>query len=294
MTFMKNFDMLREKVKHGRDSFPLCVYDNVGYSHEFLGYHWHSEAEFIYIAEGDAIFSVDSEPVPLHAGEALCINSGAVHSGHLSHTSFCKYYAVVFDWDILSNNRIGESENRYIRPLAQSTLKVPLKFTEDSHPGHLVISKIRSIITCFLKSGPGYELEILCALYSIVLELIHEGSLIAADSDAGDYKTVRFKKQLDFIHQHYNQKIGIRDMAEYAGMSEYYFCRFFKAMCGRTPFGYLNFYRVNQAARDLAQTDHKILDIALESGFSNFSYFIKTFKAIIGCTPSAYRSRFRR
>ena len=52
---------------------------------------------------------------------------------------------------------------------------------------------------------------------------------------------------------------------------------------------HLNFLRIERASRLLRETDQPIMEIGFAVGFENFSYFIKRFRAVFGCTPSAYR-----
>ncbi|MNO04942.1 Regulatory protein SoxS [compost metagenome] len=72
-------------------------------------------------------------------------------------------------------------------------------------------------------------------------------------------------------------------------MSEGQFCRFFKSMTRQTPMDYVNSYRIRQAAEMLRVEDRKISDIALEVGFDNISYFIRVFRKMMKCSPSAFR-----
>lgn len=53
----------------------------------------------------------------------------------------------------------------------------------------------------------------------------------------------------------------------------------------------MNYFRMEQAAKYLLETDQRILDISLRVGFENFSYFIKKFREVYGCTPSAFRKQ---
>ena len=75
-----------------------------------------------------------------------------------------------------------------------------------------------------------------------------------------------------------------------AHMSVSYFCKYFKKFTGNSPMDYLNLVRVENAARLLRMTDKKILDIAFEVGFQNFSYFSKVFKRYKNLSPSVYRT----
>lgn len=56
---------------------------------------------------------------------------------------------------------------------------------------------------------------------------------------------------------------------------------------------FLNHYRVIEACRLLETRgrDDKLIAIALDSGFASLASFNRAFRAILGCTPSDYRSR---
>ena len=112
------------------------------------------------------------------------------------------------------------------------------------------------------------------------------------DYGAGNLMSV--KKALDFIETHYAENISLEDMAESAGVSPKYFCRYFKEMSDKTPIEYLNYYRIERACEQLAINSVSVTDAALGNGFNDISYFIKTFKKQKGVTPRQYKtSRFR-
>ena len=64
---------------------------------------------------------------------------------------------------------------------------------------------------------------------------------------------------------------------------------FFKDNLGRTLMQHINLLRIERASRLLRETDLPILEISLSVGFENFSYFIKRFREVYGCTPTDYR-----
>ena len=49
--------------------------------------------------------------------------------------------------------------------------------------------------------------------------------------------------------------------------------------------------RVEKGKDLLANTDIPINVIALDTGFSNYSYYSKVFKELVGCTPNEYRKK---
>ena len=77
------------------------------------------------------------------------------------------------------------------------------------------------------------------------------------------------------------------------GMTPKYFCRFFKEATHRTPMDYVAFYRVEMACYAFAMTDRSVTDVALDMGYADPNYFIRSFKKYKGVTPGHYRQTLR-
>ncbi|MFC0469837.1 helix-turn-helix transcriptional regulator [Halalkalibacter kiskunsagensis] len=95
---------------------------------------------------------------------------------------------------------------------------------------------------------------------------------------ANSEKMNRLKKVLEYIDQHFREKLTIKELGLIIQLSEGHLSRFFKSLVQMTPIDYINTIRINKAAKLLKETDHTILEISLEVGFDNTSYFIRTFK----------------
>jgi len=102
-----------------------------------------------------------------------------------------------------------------------------------------------------------------------------------------------FLQVIDFVEQNYKKKITVTMLAEIVGMSESHFHRKFKEYTGASPVEYINLIRIRQAEQLLARTDMQVKRIALESGFSNVSYFVTQFQRQHHMTPTQYRNRMR-
>lgn len=94
---------------------------------------------------------------------------------------------------------------------------------------------------------------------------------------------------LDYIEAHLDQDLKLADLAQLLEMSQFHFSRLFKQSLGLSPFQYLLQQRVERAKQLLKQTDHPIVDIAFECGFSSHSHLSKQFRQWTGMTPKAYR-----
>jgi AraC family transcriptional regulator len=78
-------------------------------------------------------------------------------------------------------------------------------------------------------------------------------------------------------------------MAATARLSPFHFLRCFDQLTGTTPRQYLLRMRLRRAALRLKGESTKVLDIALDSGFSDVSNFNRAFRAEFGESPRSYR-----
>ncbi|MDB6094950.1 MAG: hypothetical protein JWM32_2512 [Verrucomicrobia bacterium] len=93
-----------------------------------------------------------------------------------------------------------------------------------------------------------------------------------------------------FIAQHYREPLSVQAIATHAGLHPKYLMRVFKKLCGVSVWEYLTRLRVSHAQRLLITSDMKVLDVAMESGFSSVAPFYAAFAAHTrGIRPLHYR-----
>ncbi len=96
-------------------------------------------------------------------------------------------------------------------------------------------------------------------------------------------------KVTDYIYENANQNLGIRELAQLAGLSHFHFCRQFKTSAGRTVHDYILALRMERAKHLLSKTDLPIAEVAYQSGMPNLSHFSTAFRKNVGATPAAFR-----
>lgn len=107
---------------------------------------------------------------------------------------------------------------------------------------------------------------------------------------AGDLAAeARVSKVVRRIERCTSTALTLSSMAREAGLSPYHFLRVFERVTGLTPHQYLLRARLREAAHRLASTNHRVLGIALDSGFGDVSNFNRAFRAEFGTTPLRYR-----
>jgi AraC-like DNA-binding protein len=285
---------LHEDRMHGDTLFPIGVYElNTADNGAIMNYHWHQEAEFIYIAEGSAQFQVGTSSIVLSAGEAIFIRSGELHAGYPLDISPFRIFAIVFDLNLLSSYTYDIIQNKYIDPLLNQALQFPERISNNQPWERSILENLTDLIHHYQAKSSAYELKIKANLYLIIAELLtHPMRTNEEASYSTDLiKINRIKIVLQFILDHFQHKIHIHELAALLSISEGHFCRFFKSLLKQTPIEYINSVRINHAIKLLHNPDLKIIDIALDVGFDNLSYFIKTFKRYKKCTPSEFRQQ---
>ncbi len=90
-----------------------------------------------------------------------------------------------------------------------------------------------------------------------------------------------------------NNDIKLSDITDDFNINYYYLSRYFKRVIGLSFTDYLLRFKINHAADLLVNTDKKILDISIESGFSNVKSFNLGFRKYFNTTPSKFRNKFK-
>ena len=79
------------------------------------------------------------------------------------------------------------------------------------------------------------------------------------------------------------------DLAQQAFISRSQLHRKLTTLTEQNTSEYIRSSRLEKAAELLVNTDKRIIQIAMETGFNNFSWFSKCFKEKYGETPTAYK-----
>ena len=101
----------------------------------------------------------------------------------------------------------------------------------------------------------------------------------------------RLLRARDAMDRRYAEPLDVPTLARIAHVSEAHFIRSFRATFGETPNRYLQRRRVERAMFLLRTTDESVTDICMNVGFNSLGTFSRTFRDIVGESPSEYRKR---
>jgi len=101
----------------------------------------------------------------------------------------------------------------------------------------------------------------------------------------------RLPRARDAMDRAYAEPLDVPALARIAHICPAHFIRTFRATFGETPHRYLQRRRVERAMFLLRETDQSVTDVCLAVGFTSLGTFSRTFRDIIGESPTAYRRR---
>ena len=102
------------------------------------------------------------------------------------------------------------------------------------------------------------------------------------------------QRMQDYIEANKTEEISLSDLARASLFSPWYSYRLFRDCLGLTPTEYIRKYRLTQAAKQLRSGDVKVIDAAMDAGFTNVDTFTRAFYREFGLNPSDYTKNLLR
>lgn len=269
-----------EVEPRGSADFPITWYHlDRNHLRYVMRCHWHFEPEIIRVLSGGLDVRLDEDTITAREGDIIFINSGLLHAAAPKN---CVYECIVFEWSLLSDNGAPS----WYEPFLNRNYSIEPLHTDASDP---IYTLLWSLFEAMANKTDGQEL-IIRGLLLQFFGCVFSHGLYRLEHRAAKSGQTKIKKALRFIETNYNTSISLNQISALSEMSPKYFCRVFKETTGRTPVDYLNYYRVYRAASQLKITEDSVTEIAYRCGFSDLSYFIKTFRRYKGVTPHRFRA----
>lgn len=283
-----------EDIRHSDkgESIPFCSHLHVQGSHfdEVIA-HYHEDIEIIYVLEGSFFASVSGHEYSISSGDLLLINSKEPHA--FRRYPSCRYICLQFDPFILFSTSRTSFEAKYIMPFIMSSSSPQRVISANELASTNIGSLVEDANREFSKREYGFELAVrsdICQIFLWFLRKWHaQGVNMNISASMRSEDIARLEGVLKYIDENFMHTVSAEKMASMCNMSYSYFSRFFKASIGETFSEYLTYVRVTEAEKLLVSTSRNVSQIAMETGFSNASYFITQFKRHRHMTPKKFK-----
>ena len=257
--------------------------------------HWHNSFELIEVVEGKFYCNVDGSEFLINKGNICIINRGRLHHIYTEdyNASICRKKTIIFNPDyFIKDQNIYE---KYILPLLEKDAFAHIQFNIKKGIGLDINTLMKEIEALEDEKPIGYELE----EYSLIYKVIRYLYLAYQSSKQSIHTTYDANVQIQrnmtsFIHEHFNSKIGLEDIAEAGQVSKSTCIRLFHKYTSKSPIDFLNSYRLQMSAEKLVATSEQITEIAYACGFGQPSYFNRLFLKEYNMTPNQYRKQHAR
>jgi AraC family transcriptional regulator len=154
-----------------------------------------------------------------------------------------------------------------------------------------ILSLLLAMTTDLEEGSPAGRLygDSLANALAVYLVKRHASRHYVATTYGGGLPRHRLKRVLDYVGANLRADLSLAELAAVAGMSPHYFAELFRQSTGCTPHQYVLSQRVERAKQCLRSPGISIIDAGLDAGFQNPSHFARTFRRLVGTSPSKYK-----
>ncbi|MGL4739147.1 MAG: AraC family transcriptional regulator [Cellulosilyticaceae bacterium] len=268
-------DIFYENHSYEDTQLPFIFHFETAHYHQpYYPLHWHENIELLYFVDGEGIVTCNGERIHAKAGEIVVINSSVIHDTAAASEE-CRYYCLIIDKAFCEEHQLYFNEEMLQNWICRSDIQ----------------QIFEQIVAEYREEKLYYKIQLKAHILTMLITLGRDfASHQKPYADhSGEYKKLEMiKKALSYIHENYLDTIIIDELSEEIGFSKYYLCRSFKEITGKTILEYTNFLKCDYARKLIMSGKYNVTESAEKSGFSNQSYFTKTYKRYMGAIPSSH------
>ena len=271
-----------------KDEFEIISHANTQYLNIFIvrlvsrTIHIHRDLELGIVLDGSLSLKTCAQPYTIGSGDAYLINSMEAHE--FSSREGALILAIQFAPAPFDSFIPGDEAVRF-------SVEPPIKQYYSPEAYDLFLALCSALAQEYIRGGNGYRcLAMVSTLYSRLLETIPFQYLSHMEHLPMQRRSERLISVTDYIDAHFTRKLLLEEIAQREGLSLFHLSHLFKDALGVSFQDYLKQKRFENACSLLASTDKSVLEISMESGFSDVRYLNDLFRKEYGCTPSEYRA----
>ena len=245
--------------------------------------HMHREFEICMILSGEVAVYTNRQRQDFRKGDLILFNPRQTHELHgLTENSL-----------ILSVQVASGFYKRIYPEISRLEFGRIALADGDKQLSRRMQSLILKLASAYLKKEEGYEFFCMAYMSEFFGELLRSQPchLISEKEKSERYtKGKRMSRIMDYVENHFTEKLLLSDISELEGLSVYYLSHFFREMLGISFQEYIALRRFERARKMVEQTNRSITEICMECGFSDYRYLNKIYQKQLGYTPMEYRS----
>ncbi|MBA9027417.1 helix-turn-helix domain-containing protein [Peribacillus huizhouensis] len=282
-----------QKLFNPDNFFPFqIVYKDTKSVEVELPYHFHDWYEIVYVYDGNGTFFIDHSILSMEKGSIFIIPGNTLHRAIPDYENPVTSTAIFFNPILIQNRILGDSFS-YFHIFEESLRLNNFKYKLDGIDEQIVFANFLETIQLEVcQETLGYRHATLLELQALLLYLGRIMTSCRSTAKAAEFSgPIWMKDILGYIEENYTLGISLDQLSQFGNVSTAHLSRVFKQMTGFNVSDYITTKKIIKAKELLLSTDEKINTIALECGFESLPHFHRTFKKLIGSTPSTFRKK---
>ncbi len=253
--------------------------------------HWHYYTELIYLEEGSAEMQTGEHRYLIHSGDLMLFHPKSIHAIYSVDEKPLRYLGIKFDINQFNATVTYAPKLRSIFRSAEKRGMLPV-FPVGFQNSIDLKKMFWNCVNEIREKHYGYDLIIRSEIYELLVQMLRswqksgfsvDSETFAEDANCDIYSIT------EYIDAHICDGIRVNELAEICGMSYSYFAKRFQEIYGKSCKTYIESMRLFQVEEYLLFTDFDLNYISQETGFSDCSHMIKSFKQSRGMTPKQFR-----
>lgn len=246
--------------------------------------------ELEYFLEDSGEMVVDDRLYSLSKGDIVFRRPGQITQGIMNYSCYAVYFDLVGDAFKSHQNYHLDDQYLYQKCYQNPVLDtIPIKF----HASRM--EKFSDLFEQMLREFIHYNESSELLLKSILLQLLYDvyHEVIDQQKFSLTPHSKKMKQIIEYITNHFHERICNQDLARICNMSLSHFYRVFSQTMNCSPNHFIINIRIDKAKEYIVKTDFTMYEIAEQCGFENVSYFSYLFKRKTGLSPHEFRKRYR-
>lgn len=252
-------------------------------------YHFHNVYELYLAVTPGAEMWVGNKQYLLAPHDLLLLGTNDLHRSIIHDRNRYERYILYFNPFYITSMNTGATNllESYVRLRASGTHRINL----GNENAARLTAMLQELGRLLAETGFGVDVRMQIQLALILLELEAVTRPAASRGESPELSPPGYpllKPVLDYVDTHYPEELGTEEIGRLFGFNRHQLNELFRAMTGLSFHQYLVQYRIVKAKEFLEAGNVSTTEACLESGFRDYSHFIRTFKELVGMPPGKY------
>lgn len=252
-------------------------------------YHLRNFWKIVYVFDGNGYYLIENSKYPIHPGSLLVVHPSSKTTYKIAAESSLKICNILFLPEFIETELVKLRDDFNFFSIFNQEIS-------GANPLY-VFDRERKIEPLIHRME--HEFENRQDNAELLLELLLTDLLIQLCRHARKQHRKNSRETVvpyiqRLIEERFSSPVSLDKICAELGMKKSRVCLLFREACGNTVMEALYARRIEEAKKQLANTDHSILQICSRCGFGDVSAFYRRFQKAVGISPLKYRRKWQR